>query len=168
MLADRTLRLAAALTAVLALTACGKTARTRPTSKATPVQVPSFAATVNPAPTTPPPSATASESGSPATTASASATGGGGGGNAVHAVGGATNRFEPATLTVKAGTTVTWTAEGYHSADSGKPPTPDAKGPIHAPAGFTSYQVTFKTPGTYKYFCVPHASLGMTGEIVVT
>jgi plastocyanin len=164
MLADRTLRLAAAFTAVLALTACGETVRTKPTSKATPVNVPTFAPTVNPAPTTPPP---ASESGSPGTSASPSATGGGGG-NAVKAVGGATNKFEPATLTVKAGTTVTWTADGYHSANSGTPPTVDKAGPIQAPGGFTTYAVTFKKAGTYKFFCVPHASLGMTGEIVVT
>jgi plastocyanin len=167
MLADRTLRLAAALTAVLALTACGETARTKPTSKATPVNVPTFKPTVNPAPTTPAPSASGSESGTPSASATASG-GSGGGGNAVKAVGGATNKFEPATLTVKAGTTVTWTADGYHSANSGTPPTVDAKGPIQAPGGFTTYAVTFKTPGTYKYFCVPHGSLGMTGQIVVT
>jgi plastocyanin len=167
MLADRTLRLAVAATAVLALTACGQTVRTTPTSKATPVNVPTFAPTVNPAPTTPPP-ASASGSTGPSGSASPSASGGGGGGNTVHAVGGATNKFEPATLTVKAGTTVTWTADGYHSADSGTPPTVDAKGPIHAPGGFTEHKVTFKTAGTYKYFCVPHASLNMVGEIVVT
>jgi plastocyanin len=164
MLADRTLRLAVAATAVLALTACGQTVRTTPTSKATPVNVPTFAPTVNPAPTTPPP-ASASGSTGPSGSASPSASGGG---NTVHAVGGATNKFEPATLTVKAGTTVTWTADGYHSADSGTPPTVDAKGPIHAPGGFTEHKVTFKTAGTYKYFCVPHASLNMVGEIVVT
>jgi plastocyanin len=27
---------------------------------------------------------------------------------------------------------------------------------------------TFDTPGTYKYFCIPHEVAGMTGTIVVT
>jgi plastocyanin len=78
--------------------------------------------------------------------------------------------FEPASLTVKAGTTVTWTAAPgtFHSANSGVPPTVDAKGPIQAPVGFSTLVVTFKKPGTYKYFCQPHAPSGMVGEIVVT
>ncbi|MDQ1712747.1 MAG: hypothetical protein QOE45_2197 [Frankiaceae bacterium] len=164
MLADRTLRLAAAFTTVLALTACSQGTRLKPSSKATPVNVPTFAPTVNPAPTTTAPAAPSESGGTPSASSAAPS----GGGNAVTAVGGATNKFEPASLTVKAGSKVTWTAQGYHSADSGTPPTVDKSGPIQAPAGFVTYSVTFAKPGTYKYFCVPHASLGMVGEIVVT
>ena len=34
------------------------------------------------------------------------------------------------------------------------------------PAGNT-YRQTFATPGTYRYFCKPHETKGMVGEIVV-
>lgn len=30
-----------------------------------------------------------------------------------------------------------------------------------------TYEVTFETPGTYRYFCIPHETQGMTGTIVV-
>jgi plastocyanin len=159
--AHRTSRSALALVAVLALAACGETTRTLPTSKATPRPVPSVPATVNPAPS---PSATVAPSESGSASPSASATGGSG--NAVEAT--AANKFVPAKLTVKKGTTVTWTSNGAHTANSGTPPTVDKAGPIQADYGFTTLSVTFDKPGTYKYFCVPHGGLGMTGEIVVT
>ena len=165
MLAHRPLRLAVpALAAALALTACGETVRSSPTDKATPRAVPTVPSTVNPAPTkSAAPSASASASVAP----TASETGGGGGGNEVAAT--AANKFDPATLTVKKGTKVTWTATGYHTVTSGDPATgADASGPMKSAAGFTTYSVTFDKPGTYKYFCQPHAGLGMAGEIVVT
>ena len=34
-----------------------------------------------------------------------------------------------------------------------------------APGG--TYRHTFTVPGTYKYICVPHADLGMVGEVIV-
>jgi plastocyanin len=73
--------------------------------------------------------------------------------------------FDPAVLTVKAGTTVTWQnqdgAPHAIASDSG------------APAAFTSsqlatgasYSFTFSQPGTYTYHCSIHPS--MTGTIVV-
>ena len=157
-----TKRLAVALALPLVLTACAEKQRVEPTDHATPVAVPSVPATVFPkpsslAPTTEAP--TGGASGAPESSAPS------GGGNAVTATAG--NKFEPASLTVKAGTTVTWTAQGFHTVDSGEPPTP-AGGPLKAAGGFTSYEYKFDKPGTYKYFCVPHASLGMTGEVVVT
>ncbi len=70
--------------------------------------------------------------------------------------------FAPVSLTVKAGTTVTWT---------------NSDGPTHSvkwadgtagssplPTG-SSYSRTFATPGTYAYVCGIHAS--MHGTIVV-
>jgi plastocyanin len=71
--------------------------------------------------------------------------------------------FTPQTLTVRAGTTVTWTNKD------------DIPHGIAATGnGFTrskaldtddSYSFTFTTPGTYKYFCYIHPH--MVGTIVV-
>jgi plastocyanin len=71
--------------------------------------------------------------------------------------------FGPKTLTVKAGTTVTWTnnddiVHGIASSNnafkkSGALDTDD------------SYSFTFTTPGTYQYFCYLHPY--MVGSIVV-
>jgi len=71
--------------------------------------------------------------------------------------------FAPPTLTVKAGTTVTWTnrddiPHGIASANNtfAKSKALDTD---------DSYSFTFTTPGTYKYFCYIHPH--MTGTIVV-
>ena len=71
--------------------------------------------------------------------------------------------FTPASLTVKAGTTVTWTnrddiPHGIASQNNGfaKSKALDTD---------DSYSFTFTTPGTYKYFCYVHPH--MTGTIVV-
>ena len=71
--------------------------------------------------------------------------------------------FNPPTLTVKAGTTVTWTNKddiphGIASANNGF-----AKS--RALDTDDSYSFTFTTPGTYQYFCYIHPH--MTGTIVV-
>jgi amicyanin len=79
-----------------------------------------------------------------------------------HAVTIADFAFSPATLTITAGDTVTWTNEDamIHTAtsvdgafDSGDLDQGD------------DYSLTFTTPGTYDYLCTPHPS--MTGRIVV-
>jgi plastocyanin len=71
--------------------------------------------------------------------------------------------FGPQTLTVKAGTAVTWTNKddiphGIASANNGF---------VKSRALDTddSYSFTFTTPGTYQYFCYIHPH--MTGTIVV-
>lgn len=164
MLADRPLRLAAVLAAAaLALTACGETVRTKPSSHATPVPVPTVPLTVNPAPTTP---AAPSESGTGAASATASSTGGSkAGGNEVLAQG---VTFSPKSLNVKKGTKVTWTSDGTHSVTSGTAAGGEEPGPMKSQIGsFKSYAVTFDKAGTFNYFCIPHASVGMQGEIVV-
>ncbi len=82
-----------------------------------------------------------------------------------------TNKFDPATLTVPAGTKVTWTSEGGFHTVTGGDGAKDPASPIgnHTLADASAtVEVTFDKPGTYKYFCQPHASLGMKGEIVVT
>ena len=74
-------------------------------------------------------------------------------------------KFEPRTLTVPVGTTVTWVNHDVapHTAthrsfgdepfDTGNMPTS------------VKYSHTFRTPGTYSYQCALHQ--GMTGTIVV-
>ena len=72
--------------------------------------------------------------------------------------------FAPQRVTVKAGTTVTWTNNdtATHQIVSKGDPFP-GDGTIDV--GET-YSVTFDTPGTYDYFCGIHNS--MTGSIVVS
>lgn len=165
MLAARTTRLAVALALPFVLTACADKTRVVPTDHATPRAVESIQPTVFPAPTTAAPT-TEAPTVAPTTGAPTTKPTGGGGGNAVSAAG---VKFEPASLAVKVGTKVTWTsAPGeFHSVDSGEPGSPSG-GPLKAPMGFTTYSYTFDKAGTYKYFCTPHASLGMTGEVVVS
>jgi plastocyanin len=70
--------------------------------------------------------------------------------------------FNPGTLTVSAGTTVTWqNNDGIthtSTSDTGVWDTGNI-------AGGTSKSVTFPNAGTFKYHCTIHA--GMTGTIVV-
>jgi plastocyanin len=71
--------------------------------------------------------------------------------------------FGPQTVTVKAGTTVTWTNKddiphGIASANN-------AFTKSKALDTDDSYSFTFTTPGTYRYFCYIHPH--MTGTIVV-
>ena len=71
--------------------------------------------------------------------------------------------YQPTTLTVAAGTTVTWTnldpvqhtvTDINQTWDSG----------LFDPQA--TYSMTFTTPGTYTYFCTPHPT--MIGTIEVT
>jgi len=69
--------------------------------------------------------------------------------------------FNPPQLTVKAGTTVTWTNEDDIPHTVVSPPSVRSK-PMDTDQKFS---FTFTTPGTYKYFCSLHPH--MTGTIVV-
>ena len=165
MLAHRSFRLAAVLAASLALVGCGETTRIAPTSKATPRVPPTVTPTVFPAPTSAAASPAESGSATPSATAASSAPAGKPG--EVQAAG---TSFTPKSMTVRAGEAVTWVSKAgeFHSVTSGEPGSADSAGPMNAPIGFPTYSVTFSKPGTYKYFCQPHASVGMVGEIVVT
>ena len=75
-------------------------------------------------------------------------------------------RFEPAAITVKAGTTVTWTNHDNftHSVqllDGGLPTDPH----VMEPGGDAT--VTFSAAGTYHYQCHLHPQ-NMQGTVVVT
>jgi plastocyanin len=71
--------------------------------------------------------------------------------------------FDPSSITIEAGGTVTWTNAGdvTHTvtADDGSFDSGDL-------ASGDTYSFTFDEPGTYTYFCEIHPN--MTGEIVVT
>jgi amicyanin len=72
-------------------------------------------------------------------------------------------KFNPATLTVPVGTTVTWTNQDE------EPHTIAAKdGSFHSPGMDThgTYSFTFTTPGSYDYICSIHPF--MAGTVVVT
>jgi plastocyanin len=89
-------------------------------------------------------------------------------------------RFDPATLTVPKGTTVTWrnSSATMHTAtdDPGKAAnSADAALPSGAQPWDSgnidpgqTFQHTFDAPGTYKYFCTPHEAAGMVATIIVT
>lgn len=71
--------------------------------------------------------------------------------------------FDPPTLTVKAGTTVTWI-----NADDIPHLVSEKDGKFHSSALDTNdkFSQTFSTAGTVEYFCAIHPH--MTGRIVVT
>jgi plastocyanin len=71
--------------------------------------------------------------------------------------------FTPRTLTVQAGTTVTWTNKD--DIPHGIAADNNAFARSKALDTDDSYSFTFTTPGTYKYFCYVHPH--MTGTIVV-
>ena len=71
--------------------------------------------------------------------------------------------FTPQALTVKAGTTVTWTNKD--DIPHGIAATGNSFTRSKAMDTDDSYSFTFTTPGTYQYFC--HIHPHMTGTIVV-
>ena len=78
--------------------------------------------------------------------------------------------FSPKTVNITVGDQVVWTnTGGTHNVDGLTtvfPNNPESFG-NSVGAGWT-YSHIFNTPGTYKYQCDPHASFGMTGEIIVS
>jgi len=93
-----------------------------------------------------------------------------------------TNYFEPESYTVEVGETVTWAfAADSHNVcgdpdDYGDVSIPDGADPFASYDGDNTsdtissgetYEHTFETPGEYHYVCVPHATVGMQGDIVV-
>jgi len=94
-----------------------------------------------------------------------------GGGDTVEVLAGPDGEFvfEPAELSIDAGTTVRWIWESdlHNVVPTSQPQGANWEG--HQPiedAGF-EYEHTFETTGTYEYVCEPHESQGMTGTITV-
>jgi len=107
-------------------------------------------------PATPTPGSTAASAG----TASAPAAPAPQGGTAVTI---SNFKFDPATLTVPVGSTVTWTNQDEEPhAIAGK------DGSFHSPGMDThgTYSFTFAKPGTFDYICSIHPF--MSGTVVVT
>lgn len=77
-------------------------------------------------------------------------------------------RFEPATVEVPVGTTVTFVwQDGVHDVSSTGNPSFESSGdPVAAPK---SFPVTFTTAGTYTFFCSVHGTPtgGMRGTVTV-
>ncbi len=71
--------------------------------------------------------------------------------------------FSPAALTVRVGTTVTWTNQ-----DADAHTVTSRTGPLNSPTLDTgkSYRYTFTKPGTYQYLCTIHPF--MTATVTVT
>jgi plastocyanin len=88
-------------------------------------------------------------------------------------------KYEPVEITVNVGDTVQW----KNVSIMGHTVTADpalAKQADHValPTGATpfnsgnigpgkTFAYTFTVPGTYKYFCIPHESMGMVGRVIV-
>jgi len=79
-------------------------------------------------------------------------------------------RFQPESLNVITGDTVTWVAKGNfpHTTTSGVDGKPDGLWDTKHLARGQSFSYVFTQPGTYHYFCRPHKGLGMKGVVVVT
>jgi len=78
--------------------------------------------------------------------------------------------FDPATLTVTAGATVTWTNKDNvtHSVDSGTPMDPDpAFNSPNLKPNDPPFQRTFSQRGTVRYYCLIHQNNHGTGTIIV-
>lgn len=94
--------------------------------------------------------------------------------------------FTPKEATVAVGDTVTWEIEGdeAHTITAYQDGIPDgadyfASGDFDSEEAATenladgliqggeTYEVTFDSPGTYRYYCIPHEADGMVGTIVV-
>ncbi|WP_079110413.1 cupredoxin domain-containing protein [Streptomyces roseifaciens] len=74
-------------------------------------------------------------------------------------------QFVPQTVTVRAGDTVTW----VNNSGSTHTTTSDSPGwNFSVASGQASPPVSFPTPGTFRYHCIPHAGSGMTGTVTVT
>lgn len=70
--------------------------------------------------------------------------------------------FNPATVTVKAGTTVSWTNK---DADQHDVTSDTGLFTRQINLGGPSFNYTFDKPGTYNYICGAHP--GMTGKVIV-
>jgi plastocyanin len=80
------------------------------------------------------------------------------------------NAFNPSSLTVDAGSTVTWswsaTAQDHNVVPDGTVPTTSG----NLADGPHTYQFKFDNPGTYQYYCANHGGpggFGMSGVIIV-
>ncbi len=108
--------------------------------------------------------------------------GNGGDGNTVVAGPGGDLVFDPESITVSVGDTVTWEFDSPNHNVSANPDhadqaeMPDDAEPFASYEGDNrfatvsegqTYEHTFEVAGTYTYVCIPHAGAGMVGDVVV-
>jgi halocyanin-like protein len=74
--------------------------------------------------------------------------------------------FGPAAVEVSEGTTVVWEWTGKGSLHNVVADNGDFESEQTQEEGFT-FERTFDSAGTYKYYCTPHEAMGMKGAIVV-
>lgn len=87
-------------------------------------------------------------------------------------------KFSPASVCLKAGGTITWKNVGniFHTTTDSKSLAANAAD-AQLPSGASSWNhplnagsswsLKLTVAGTYKYFCIPHETLGMLGQITV-
>ena len=85
-------------------------------------------------------------------------------------VGGSSNVFTPASISINTGDTVIWTnIGGYHNVNGAisiYPNNPAGFGNAVSASAWT-FQWVFTLPGVYDYRCDPHANMGMVGSVSV-
>lgn len=85
------------------------------------------------------------------------------------AVGSDETVFDPAELTIEAGTTVTfvWESSGHTIRVDSQPDGSDWAGVAETKEEGYEHEHTFEVTGTYEYVCEPHEDREMTGTITV-
>lgn len=77
-------------------------------------------------------------------------------------------RFEPATITIRVGETVTWKwGAGTHDVESGTTCAPDGRFSSGEPVAGANFEHKFDSAGTFDYFCSVHCADGMVGKVIV-
>lgn len=74
--------------------------------------------------------------------------------------------FGPAAIRVDPGTTVVWEWTGEGNSHNVVAEDGSFESELYSAPGET-FEHTFESEGIYKYYCVPHQSLGMLGAVVV-
>jgi plastocyanin len=95
----------------------------------------------------------------------------------VHVGPSGTFTYSPSSLTIKVGDSVKWVFDtSGHTVTSGTSCTADGRfcspNDTNCASGATSgagatYQHTFKTAGTFRYFCATHCAFNMAGSVTV-
>lgn len=82
----------------------------------------------------------------------------------------AQNVFDPDTLEIPVGTTMTfvWESSGHSLVVDSHPDGADWAGVSETQSEGYEHSHTFEVPGTYEYYCEPHRAFGMEGSVTVT
>jgi|GEM_PF-1240739 len=90
-------------------------------------------------------------------------------GQTLHVIEVRNTQFDPAALEIVAGDTVEWrNVQGYHNVNGTLTTFPSNPEPFGNNQGNDwVYQHIFTVAGNYSYQCDPHATMGMTGSIIV-